>query len=509
MIIGGTMNQNRLFYFNDARHYYLFVHEPPISIDNACTPVDEISGTGVDTFVYGIARGDGLFYPSKVGKRFGVDMDEFSNPMYWRVWNNMQSLLDSGLDPLQILIDRAHANNMSFHASFRMGTYEALANLENDEANRLISADPINGGDGLADPFVRQKQMLLFQELIENYDIDGLELDFAAHPGGSSSYLNETNVGDFTPTITDYVRNIRDIIKSSEREIALGARVYPFEKTNLNFGIDIRRWVDNEVVDYFVPMMYHYMQLDPDMPVRWLVDLVKDVDIAVYPVLQPYIKDKTLDRDLHGEHELDAMIYAEKEHFRAAANNLKMQGVDGFYSWFLKWPLGDDQKTILNELKFVEKLTYADKIYCLAKRVKEPADLGYETSIPVEIPNSADVAEITFKFSDSNENLNGNKFAIELFLRIKGIVNDDRLNVCINKVPINDSLSKRYRSEYIRRPPSPHILEPYSGQVLEFGLNENILVVGENKLSISIEERPYRLNSPIILDDVNIKIKYN
>ena len=99
------------------------------------------------------------------------------------------------------------------------------------------------------------------------------------------------------------------------------------------------------------------MQLDPDMPVRWVVDLVKDVDIAVYPVLQPYIKDKTLDRDLHGEHELDAMIYAEKEHFRAAANNLKMHGADGFYSWFLKWPLGDEQKTILNELKFVEKLT--------------------------------------------------------------------------------------------------------------------------------------------------------
>ena len=78
------MNQKKLFYFNDARHYYLFVHEPPISMENAWGPVDEIADTGVDTFVYGIARGDGLFYPSKVGKRFGVDMGEFSNPMYWR-----------------------------------------------------------------------------------------------------------------------------------------------------------------------------------------------------------------------------------------------------------------------------------------------------------------------------------------------------------------------------------------------------------------------------------------
>ena len=158
------MNQKKLFYFNDARHYYLFVHEPPISMENAWGPVDEIADTGVDTFVYGIARGDGLFYPSKVGKRFGVDMGEFSNPMYWRVWNNMQSLIDKGLDPLQVLIDRAHDKNMDFYASFRMGTYEALANIENDEVSRFISADPTNGGDGLADPLVRKKQLLLFQD---------------------------------------------------------------------------------------------------------------------------------------------------------------------------------------------------------------------------------------------------------------------------------------------------------------------------------------------------------
>jgi hypothetical protein len=503
------MKQNKLFYFNDARHYYLFVYEPPISMENAWGPVDEVANTGVDTFVYGIARGDGLFYPSKVGKRFGVDMDKFSNPMYWRVWNNMQSLIDRGLDPLQVLIDRAHEKNMDFHASFRMGTYEALANIENDEVSRLISADPTNGGDGLADPLVREKQLLLFQELIANYDIDGLELDFACHPGGAPAYLNEENVAQFTPTITDYVSNIRDIIKSSGRDIVLGARIYPFEKTNLKFGIDIRRWIDNQVVDYFVPMMYHYMQLDPDMPVKWLLDLLGNKNIGVYPLLQPYIKDKTLDRDLHGEHELDAMIYADKEHFRSAASNLKMQGVNGFCSWFLKWPLGDEQKTILNELKDTGSLKYLNKTYCLAKRVKGAADLGYETSIPIEISSSTDDGEIYFNFSDGEEDLKGQLIETTLLLRVKGIVNDDEFNVSINGAQVNHLLSKRYRSEYIRRPPSPHIIEPYSGQVLEFKLSENILANGLNKLSIGLLKRPDRLDSAIILDDVNIKVKYS
>ena len=502
------MKKNKLFYFNDARHYFLFVYEPPISMENAWAPVDEVADTGVDTFVYGIARGDGLFYPSKVGKRFGVDMDKFSNPMYWRVWNNMQSLIDRGLDPLQVIIERAHEKNMDFYASFRMGTYEALANIENDEVSRFISADPTNGGDGLADPLVREKQLLLFQELVANYDIDGLELDFACHPGGAPPYLNEENVDQFTPTITDYVRNIRDIIKSSGREIVLGARIYPFEKTNLKFGLDIRRWIDNQVVDYFVPMMYHYMQLDADMPVRWLADLVGNKNIGIYPVLQPYIKDKTLDRDLHGEHELDAMIYADKEHFRSAASNLSIQGADGFYSWFLKWPLRNEQKTILNELKDIGNLKYLNKTYCLAKRVKGAADLGYETSIPIEISSSTDGGEINFNFSDEGEDLQGHRIEVTLLLRIKGIVNDDQINVLVNGMEINRLLSKRYRSEYIRRPPSPHIIEQYSGQVLEYKLTENILVTGLNKLSISLLKRPDRLDSVVIVDDVNIRVVY-
>ncbi len=45
------MKRARSIYFNDARHYYLFVHEPPMRLEDAWGPVDEVAGTGVDTFV--------------------------------------------------------------------------------------------------------------------------------------------------------------------------------------------------------------------------------------------------------------------------------------------------------------------------------------------------------------------------------------------------------------------------------------------------------------------------
>ena len=69
------MRKKRIIYYNDARHYYLFVFEPPMRLQDAWVPVDEVAGTAVNTFLYGVARGDGLFYPSKVGGRFGADRE--------------------------------------------------------------------------------------------------------------------------------------------------------------------------------------------------------------------------------------------------------------------------------------------------------------------------------------------------------------------------------------------------------------------------------------------------
>ena len=46
--------KRRTIYFNDARHYYLFVFEPPMTMQDAWRPVDEVAGTAVDTFIYGV-----------------------------------------------------------------------------------------------------------------------------------------------------------------------------------------------------------------------------------------------------------------------------------------------------------------------------------------------------------------------------------------------------------------------------------------------------------------------
>ena len=188
------MRQRRTIYFNDARHYYLFVHEPPMRLEDAWSPVDEIADTGVDTFVYGMARDDGWFYPSKVGLPFGQDMQGgFEQCAYWRVWHNMQSLIDRGLDPLRVLVDRAHDRGMDFIASLRMGAYAGLPK----------EVSPREGGPGMAQEDVRAFMLRGVTELAADYDTEGVELDFAAAPGGTAFWFPQEEAEGLGPVMTE------------------------------------------------------------------------------------------------------------------------------------------------------------------------------------------------------------------------------------------------------------------------------------------------------------------
>ena len=116
------MRRRRTIYHNDARHSYLWYFEPPMRLEDAWIPIDEVAGTAVDTFSYCVERGDGMFYPTKVGKMFSIEdgKAQSKHNYEWRAAACMLSLMERGLDPLQVLIDRAHEHGMDFIADLRL-----------------------------------------------------------------------------------------------------------------------------------------------------------------------------------------------------------------------------------------------------------------------------------------------------------------------------------------------------------------------------------------------------
>ena len=72
------MSDRRLIFYNDARHSHMYCYEPPMRPEDAWAPVDEVAGTGVDTFAYGLGLGPSMFHDTKVGEVMGSHLDTFA-----------------------------------------------------------------------------------------------------------------------------------------------------------------------------------------------------------------------------------------------------------------------------------------------------------------------------------------------------------------------------------------------------------------------------------------------
>ena len=478
------MPKRRTIYFNDARHYYLFVFEPPMTLEDAQVPIDEAAGTSVDTFIYGLARGDGLFYPSKIGRLFGADMNPFGLSAYWRAYHNMKNLMDRGLDPLTVLIDRAHEKGMDFIASLRMTIHEMM-----DPAHRLG-----NGGGGLAHQEVRDHQFRILEELMTEYSIEGVELDLAL-PGGETRVLRPEDVEETTPVLTEYVKQIADMVRSRPgKRGEIGVRVLPTEEMNLAQGLDVRAWLQNGSVDFVVPILYPYFNLDPNMPIDWAIEAAHEVDAAVYAVLQPYVRDEAT-----GSAE---RIYPTPEHARAAACNFYSKGADGLYAWFMRWPLGATERRILTELGHPDLMQDQDKHYHLCKRADFGDDVAYESPIPLEIA-STDIGTrhpIPFYISDDIEGSGGRLQEVLLRIRIQDLVSADKLSISLNGQSLADEICQRGFGSQI---------SPYDGQQLEFHLQDIRPRKGDNLLEIALDGRAENLASSLVVQDVQIIVRYS
>ena len=275
------MQRRRTIYHNDARHFYLWVFDAPLQLADAHRPVDEVAGTAVDTFSYCVERGDGIFYPSKVGLRFGQDKQPFKSAILWHAWESMQSLIDRGIDPLGLLVDRAHDKGMDFWADLRLATYGGM--------NPAHQVD--QGGRGFGHQEVRDHHFAVLEELVGQYQVDGVELDFPAAFGTGPFFFRADELEAGTAVMTEWIRQVGDMARRRRGGPALvGARVFPTESMNRAQGLDVRTWLAQGLVDFVVPYFYLYNNLDAYMPFDWLIEPARAADVAVYGMLQPYAR---------------------------------------------------------------------------------------------------------------------------------------------------------------------------------------------------------------------------
>jgi len=465
-------------YFNDARHFYLYAFEPPMPLEDAWRPVDELVGTAVNTLIYGVETA-GLFSDTKVGIRAGSDQRPFTSAHGWRAWYNMQSLIDRGLDPLRVLVDRAHKRGLEFITSMRMG------GGPRDERYRIgIKGITAGGGGALennanfAHPEVRDLRFSWLEELA-GYPVEGIELDFAFTP----FYFKPQEVKANTPLMTDYVRRIARMVRSKGAGRIVGARVFPTVAMNLALGLDVSAWLSERLVDYVAPLYYGYFLLDPDLPFDSLATAAHAVGAEVYPVLQPYF----LKQDSHAT---PAML-------RAAIANYWAKGADGLIiaPWY-RWPFREEERSILTDIGEPDVVATRDKHYFLSPRLQDAAALGYQHPLPMAIDRAAAGVEQQIPFYIADDPNSARVARVRLLVKVLNLVAADRLVFKLNGQPL--------AGETLHR--TSHRYEFYW---FEFTLIRNKPWLGRNILTVALESKAEGFEGPLTLDQVEVLVEYN
>ena len=209
------------------------------------------------------------------------------------------------------------------------------------------------------------------------------------------------------------------------------------------------------------------------------------------PVLQPYYSEENR-RFYSVEDATPAMM-------RAAAANFWERGVDGLYSWFLPWPLGDAERRTLTELSDPELIKEADKHYFLRRQSDATSGHDYEAFLPVEIPSADAARRYQILFSIADDTQNDRIQSIRLRLGVTNLVTADTFEVRLNGQSLAEERCTRttIRSR-----------DPYAGQWLEFLLERVRPQKGTNVLAVALKERPAGFVGGVTVEDVEILVEY-
>jgi len=242
--------------------------------------VDMLADGGVDTFVQDVYnQGFTVYWRSD---RFQYDLREQHR--------RFLPMLDAGTQPLRVLLDRSRERGMAFVAGFRMNDchdFPVFADFIEAHPEWHLRAQVSHGGKPLDFSFgeVREFVFDVMQEVVNGFDVDGLEMTFR-DPG----YFSVPHGRDRAHLMTGLLRRLRGMLdargQSRGRRLLLGARVFSSVEQCLDVGLDVPAWIAEGLIDYLSPQdtMYsdfnaHYAEFGT---------LTRDSTCLLYPGLHPW-----------------------------------------------------------------------------------------------------------------------------------------------------------------------------------------------------------------------------
>ena len=313
---------------------------------------------------------------------------------------NLVAVIEDGHDLMQIYVKHGHQMGKGMYAAFRMN--DAHANDERRSWNQrskqkqtrpdlLIGSPAPRGVSGHADEWkfswqwdyaqeeVRQRFLGLFEETLERYDFDGLELDFCRapllfKPGQAYKYID---------TLTEFVRQARGIVTKQQekkgKRIRLLVRVPTSIDHSMGLGIDTVRWIHEGLVDILVLSSAYSCTLK--------MDVEKAVSQAAHQKVYVY---SGFDSTTYTVSTQQGIERNPQSVMRAVALNGYQQGAAGVYLFNYDchgaFPFRGDKRQALQEIGDPAALIGKDKRYLVTVDMNHRTrEQGGNKQLPVQL----------------------------------------------------------------------------------------------------------------------------
>ncbi|MBI5688019.1 MAG: family 10 glycosylhydrolase [Verrucomicrobia bacterium] len=370
--------QRRVIFNNDGCDALYLPKGEKLSVekflDKRTTP---LKGTQVDAIAYcSISSGFSFFtHRTKVGTLLTRQPGDFGIRPDMR--NITQEMADMGTDCLQAVLEFAHKNKMECFWSMRMNdTHDAeyrpdkpyllYPPLKVEHPDWLVG-DPIKrsrfgrwSSVDYARPEIRDLAFRFIEEVCQNYDVDGVELDFFRH---LCFFKSTAHGGKATQAerdmMTDLMRRVRamteEIGLKRGRPILVMVRATDSVDFNRDMGLDVERWLQDGLFDMLVTTCYFRLN-----PWETSISLGHKYGVPVYPCIS--------DSRVKGE---GRFRRGSVESYRGQAAEAWAAGADGIHLFNLFDVFGG-RSPVFKEVGDPKALRKMDKLYFVTVRDGKP-----------------------------------------------------------------------------------------------------------------------------------------
>ena len=329
------------------------------------------------TFVFLAATPDVCTFDSKAGEVYG---DRFGEE-YEEGWaRGIRGLRAEGTDALKVVTQHMQAKGKEVLAAIRMNdTHHRSLDRASPLCPMFAAEHPeyvIKQPDGRTNETaldysyreVREYRLAIMREIAEQYDADGLELNFVRW----AKHFPRDVGREKAPVMTDFVGQIREMLdaaakKRGRQRLTLGARVPESIHACWLAGVDIETWVKRGWVDYIVISTWN--NTDPQVPVDEFTRFTKPAGVDTIVVMGNMIgtiyggPPSILDRPVamsakHKSSSYLGMLITESE-ARGAAANYYAWGIDSISFWNVGIHFGQEKTAAPEQRRRIARWTHA------------------------------------------------------------------------------------------------------------------------------------------------------